>query len=734
VKKKYDSNDEFLFNFAYTLFKRKYLILVIFFTTFFGVILGTYLVGPLWEATAKVQIQANPKTQLSLFGDMTTPAPFDPDINPANNLIQVLTSRSMAEAIVVMYHRDELLRAKMEEPQALRDVINYYLRKVITSPIKFLKLIGILDDEPENYFVDAVEELQEDLMDVELEEETEVLNVSVWGENPEMATQMANTMVARLKEKVLDMTRDPVEDTYVSTLQQFGQVEKELHEAQDALRTFKEKTRVVQMEEEQKALIFRLDEMENELTNLRSGVVETEERVREAANQLEKQAQMVLSEEVIADNPIVLASKAKLSDLEAQVAATLLEKTEFHPDVAGLNAEIAQHRDLLKNELARIIQSETKTVNPVYESLVSQLVNLEVERFALKGREKALSGERERIREELNLFPAKEMGLARLTNLLEIKQNTYSNLKAKLDELAIMKETTMSSLTLNVIDDALVYEDVSPDWPKWVFNIPAGLIGSLLFGIGFAFLVDYWDRSYRTVKDLEEDLELAVVGSLPDFGKKYVVNSNEKPEVKRAFDKLVDALLLNPKDGRQNIYLITSSGPGEGKTTTAINLARALSERGKKALLVDADLRNPMVGKLLNVPDQPGLTDVFVNDLSLAEVVRENGISVLPAGNVSAMPPFDVFNLKKCENFFKEAASLFDIVIIDTPAIKEQKDPLALGTVADHTLLLVQADSTQRRSILMAQRKMAESGLKFRGIILNKQHIPIPPALLDLIR
>ena len=101
--------------------------------------------------------------------------------------------------------------------------------------------------------------------------------------------------------------------------------------------------------------------------------------------------------------------------------------------------------------MERVIQSEINTVNPIYQNLVTQLVTLEIDRLALIGREQVLTEELRRIQDELALFPAKEMGLARLTNLADIKLATYTNLKTKLDELRILKDTATSDLTLNII-------------------------------------------------------------------------------------------------------------------------------------------------------------------------------------------------------------------------------------------------------------------------------------------
>jgi capsular exopolysaccharide synthesis family protein len=740
MAKNLDSNDAFLFNLLYVLFNKKYLIVAVSAITFIGVILGTALVTPMWMATAKVQIQMNPRTQLVLFSDLATPAQMDPKVRPANNLIQLLTSRSMAEEIVRLYHRDELLKQRTEQPEEGRDVVKRFVRKILGSPIAVLRLIGLLEEEsPPDYFADAVEQFQEDLVDIQLEAETDILTVSVWGESPELATKMANAMIRFLKERLIQIGRSPIEETYNFTKQQFNDVERELNQAQDALRKFKEETNIVQMEEEKRTLIQRQRDLEAALAETKSGLVEKDKRLKEASNQLKQQTQMILSSEVIGNNPLVLEAKSNLRDLEIQLASLRLEKTDLHPDVAALNAGIAEYREKLQNEMERIVQSETKTVNPVYEDLVSQLVSLEIDRIALMGREQALGEELLSIRDELALFPAKEMGLAQLSNLADIKQATYNNLKKKLDELKILKESATSNVNFHVIDDALIYDDVCPDWPKWILNILVGFAGAVVLGLAFAFFIEYWDNSYKTVKAIEEDIGLPVLGSLPYFGKQLADMSalDREPEIRAAYNKLVDALLLGDETQKGKIFLMSSAGPGEGRTTTAVNLAMTLSERGKRTLLVDADLRNPKIASLLNLPWEPGLADAFSEDTSLSDMIRDvSGLSVLLAGRATdlSMVPSDILKSNKLQSFLNGMRQTFDTIIIDSPSIKLYRDALLLSPSADGTLFIVEANRTQKRTILMGENKIEGAGGKIRGIILNKQTSPIPAVVLDLIK
>jgi Mrp family chromosome partitioning ATPase len=117
----------------------------------------------------------------------------------------------------------------------------------------------------------------------------------------------------------------------------------------------------------------------------------------------------------------------------------------------------------------------------------------------------------------------------------------------------------------------------------------------------------------------------------------------------------------------------------------------------------------------------------------LNEAIQEvNSLLVIPAGATPQdTPPFEILSSEKLQTFLKNTASQFDLVLIDSAAIKRHRDPLMLSSMVDGTLLVIEANKTQRRSILMAHRKIEEAGGKLKGIILNKQVNPIPAFILE---
>lgn len=653
------SQGDDLYNILYTLFKRKYLAMAIFIATFAGIIFGTYLVTPLWKATAKVRVQYNPKPQLAMVEDLTTPGALVLSVNPANDVIQMLTSRELAEEIAKRFERDKLWQKRVHEPEQTREIIRWHIFDfLVGTPIRFLQYLGVLTQQPHNYIAMAVEELEEDLEDIELEEDTTVVNVAIWGESPEIATDMSNTLVQLLLEKNLGSSRLPMNQIIDSTQREVAQSEIDLENAQEDLRRFKEESGLVSYDEETKILLQRLDRYEE-----------------------------------------------KLIEMKDQLISFRIEKKPDHPDVRILTAAIDEYRNV-------IIPA---------------------------------------IRSKLMALPLKEVELAKLTQDLMIQVNLYGTLRQRLLDLQFLKNSSMGDLELKVIDTARVYSYVKPDWPRWVINIPLGFIGSIATGLVFIFFVEYWNRSFKSVKELEESIPIRVRGAIPKFtfwGKKRLFRSlrisntgsdqshlpiklttQRNLQSLAHYDLAAEAMLIEDGTPADKLFLITSPAQGEGKSITTLILGQKFSTRGKKVLLVEADLRNPSLERMLNVKGNKGLYEYYIGSSGLQEVlVGINGIDIIFAGNPPTrhVDPFEMLASDNIEALLQHARREYDFIFLDSPSIKGFKDALILTTISDAVILVVAANETPRRAILMANQKINAVGGEIKGIILNKQINYVP--------
>jgi len=460
----------------------------IFLVVFFGIIFGTYLVTPIYEATARILIHMNPQQQLILFNDLVTPAPTNISlrINPANNLIEISRSKSIAEKIVKTFGLD-----RPKETQGARESIKNFLSSVLLSPITLMQKLGLLRKKKPDYLSEAVEKFMEDMEDIQLQEDTEIINLVIWAEDPKLASDIANTMAELLVEKLKEMTQTEAGTAYEFTKQQLKIANQSLQEAEEALMSFKNKERIAFLDEEKEIKLNRLNELEAEYH-----VVSVD--LREIQQELLYQEEGSVSDIVIKKNPIIYDLATRVNELESELASVRQKFTEEHPVFISLKAEISENKDKLNKEIK-------STVN------------------ALNARKNALKDEISVLKRELVQIAEKEIELTRLMRNIETNEERFMTLKNKLLELEVQKVTNMSEFDIQIIDAAHIPEGASPDKPIWPLNIAVGLFASIIIGLGFAFFAEYWNDSLKTNKEIEEHLELPVLGSIPDIRKKGTV-------------------------------------------------------------------------------------------------------------------------------------------------------------------------------------------------------------------
>ncbi len=656
---------EYLYNFLYALFKRKYITFAIFFVTFVGMIFGTYLVTSIWKGTTKVRVQYNPKQQLTMFEGITSPGSAVPNINPANDVIQLLMSRDLAEDLALKFERDKLWEKRTLAPESNKEIIRWYIHEyLVGKPVKLLKSLGILKNDPDNYLAMAVSEIQEDLEDVELEEDTTVINVTVWGETPAIATEMSNYLAKIAIEKNLNSSKKAVNEMLTSTREQLVIAEKSLKDAQAGLRKFKEKSGLVVYSEEASILLHRMDAYESELKNM-----------------------------------------------EAQMVALRIDRRVDHPDVRTLEAKINDYK---------------KVILP-------------------------------RLKGELKALPMKEVDSEKLIWDLKVRQDIYTMLKEKILELEALKNSSTAELELTIIDPAKVYSYVKPDWPMWVVNLPLALLGSIFLSIGFVLFSEYWDSSFKSIKELEEDERLHVLGSIPMIGFfkrssifRALLSENPDKSGKgrsssgggsggapfSAYGHLADAILLKNSKPSGNMFLITSPGLGEGKSATSAVLGHMLSKRGKRVLIIEANMRTPSLDRIFGVKAESGLQDYYDGSCDPKSAITSvSGVDVIFSGSSSSgmVEPFEMIASETTKNLMNYARKNYDIVLIDSPCIKRFKEPLVLASYSDGVILVIEANNTPRRSVLMAIEKINGAGGNLKGVVLNKQANYVPEVLQSFL-
>jgi capsular exopolysaccharide synthesis family protein len=258
------------------------------------------------------------------------------------------------------------------------------------------------------------------------------------------------------------------------------------------------------------------------------------------------------------------------------------------------------------------------------------------------------------------------------------------------------------------------------------------MLGGMLFLIPFGLAVG-WELLVRRVSDaerLEQDVQLPVIGEIARLptrrGRSYAFGGGNPLREMDVFEESVDSLrtslVLGESMQDMRVILVTSAVPSEGKTCVSVQLAVSLARAsGKRTLLVDADMRAPDIHHLLDLPLEPGLSDVLTGDCTLEDAVQtdfSDRIHVLTAGQIQTSPHRLVGNgtLKK---MFEEFRDNYDYVVIDSPPVLAVSEALVLARHADASLLCAMRDNSRIDQVRRAYDRLVGSGAKPAGVVLN---------------
>jgi capsular exopolysaccharide synthesis family protein len=322
----------------------------------------------------------------------------------------------------------------------------------------------------------------------------------------------------------------------------------------------------------------------------------------------------------------------------------------------------------------------------------------------------------------------------------EAKQYTAGNLPAELQAEAQRVVSLWASLyekymTLRIAEslEQRGLEIIEPAkeglkvGPRPTRNGVLALFLGLLLGIGLAFLVDYLDDTLKTREEFEKYFQAPIVGEIPQVpeeeyrGYDIIYFDDPRHPAAEGYRTLRTNLEFLNMEGKTKVILVTSAGPGEGKSTVMVNLGAALSEMGKKVLLVEADLRKPILNRFFGLSEGDGLSSVLTGGHKLEEAVHKTShpnLEVLPAG-VKPPNPAEMVASGAMRRLLEEAREKADYVLVDSPPLLATSDSMALAPLVDGVLLVASYGLADREGARRTVDIMGKMEARVLGVVIN---------------
>lgn len=558
---------------------------------------------------------------------------------------------------------------------------------------------------------------------------TNLVELSFVSSNPKTAADVANALAESYIDWNLEAKFKVLGQANKFLATQAEQLKSEIDQLEKELQAYGRQKDIVSMDPNANVTMQNLESLNAEYSAAVADRVAKEAKYYEIQNARPDAIADTLS------NGLVANLRGEQAKLERDYAEKLnLYKPEW-PPMQQLKAQIDKGRQHL---------------NQVIEETVSKArENARNEYFTARRREESLKNV---------MAGQKSAAMTQNTNAVE-----YNNLKVEIDTKkslldAVLKrqaETEISSRlrgermsNIRVVDRAIV--PVARFRPSYRRNAMLGLFLGLALGVGLAFFLEYLDRSLRNAQQVEQYLHLPTLGIIPavgslaaGYGYGYKLIGKKKKETPPATDASIEliphkhprstvaeayrafraALLLSRAGGVKTIS-VTSSLPGEGKTSTAANLAVVLGQIGKRVLVIDADLHKPRMHQVFGVSNRVGLVSVLAQNVDPQMAIQNTSIPnvwLMPTGP-STPNPSGLLSSQPMVDFLNDAKVNFDYVVVDTPPVGPVADAIVVGHATDGVILCTQAGRTPRELVRRVKDKLQLSGVRVLGILINNLH------------
>ncbi len=567
---------------------------------------------------------------------------------------------------------------------------------------------------PDTRFQTAVNAIRRAVV-ISQEPGTSVFSVGFDDANPKLAAAKANALVEAYLEEVLESRLETKQRDMRLLAGQLPELEAKVKRAEQALRDFQKSQELLLVEGADQLYSSNLAAATTRLMELRQREAALAPLYHRVMASLDRPDDLMRLPALL-DKPAVSQAQSQWQQSRDKIIELARTYGPKHPKMIQAKAAEKAARDEFEHQL----RAAAEAVIGEYRQLEGEIAHTRAEVA--------------RSQNQLKEKNERDFELAALKRDYEFSQQVYADFLKKFKQTDAISDEGMQAINARVLD----YADVpaSPYKPNRRAMVLGGLAAGLLLGLALAFLLEYMDNTFRTTEEVERKLKLPVIGTLPELSEQDLAETpavlafsrHGRSVFAEAVRTLRTGVLLSHPDADKLCILVTSSVPGEGKTTTAANLATALSHLGP-TVLVETDLRRPAVSRSFaeggrrNTPnEESGLTTCILGQKKLADCLwRVSGekLYVLPSGPVPANP-LEILSSQKFSTLLEGLKERFQYVVLDCSPVLAVSDALVLGRQVDGALFVLRAESVPCQMALSAVSRLRRAGVSIMGVSINR--------------
>ena len=661
----------------------------------------TALQTPIYKSEGQLLIsKTNDASALTGLADQLTLDPLSSQSNPLETEIQVLLSIPIVTKVI------ESLDLKNPDEEIL--TVNEFREKLQASSVRG----------------------------------TDVLGVSYQDKDPTLAADVVNAVMQFYLKNDIEVNRSQTRAARQFISQQIPRSERQLSQAEASLRQFKERFGVVELAGEAQESVRRLADLKASIVDTESKLLAAQERSKTLQSNLGGlQPNQAIAIGKVSESRSIQTTLLESKAIEDQLAVARSEYQPEHPAIADLERKL----QAINTNLDDRIQETAGDVNIVNTGnielgqiigleLMTELVKSDVETKSIQEQLSSLQAEYQQSLGRTNKLPALEQKHSELIRDLEVARQSYNTLLESYQKAQLAENQNLGNA--RVINQAQITD--KPIAPRKMLNMLMGGVLGILGGAGLALLLDARDVRVRTVQDIRDILPYTLLGTIPIFskakkdlgsqlegtGSHLHVRDQPQSMISETYRMINTNLRFSRSDGLK-VIVVSSSIPGEGKSTTIANLALGIAELGSKVLLIDGDLRRPSQHQIWEIPNRLGFSNLLVENTpvdNLPLIEEQPNFHLLPAGAIPPNPT-TLIDSQTCRNFIEQLRDRYDYVFIDAPPLTVASDAILLGQLSDGLIFISRPEIANKPAINAAFNILTQARQTVLGLIINGVNI-----------
>lgn len=608
---------------------------------------------------------------------------------------RVIRSRAVAERVVEALQLGENLEFLGIDPDSDPEVLRQALERA--DPVERLINMTSVNPVPESQLVE----------------------IQVENTNPELAALLAQTIADVYVER--NMQRQ-LRGTYEAFewLENERETSREaVDDAEAALLSFRQDHDIntASLEDRQDQLTDHLRSVNDLLTEAQAEVSATRTEVRRIRRARDDSATLdAIAVPAVIENPLIQQLKQQREQLSQEADRLSAEYGTRHPELRGVSDALAQVEAAIDRE-----------INVILDSFEERLARAEA-------RESELATERDNIRAEMTGLSQAEPVYNQLERDITIAADIMAMLARRYKETDLYRRQQDVN-NIEVLDAAVVPDH--PVRPRRRLIVAVAMVLGTVLGVGLAFLVELLDNTVRTQEDVERNLGFTFLGVVPSIksgGRERAgraeeeeakpdlyIHENPKSTVAECCRSIRTNLHFMSPDRPLRRLLVTSAGPREGKTSTAINLATVMAQSNQRVLLVDTDMRRPRLHRAFGFGNEIGLTNLMLGEVDYEEAIRPTEVPRLDVLSCGPIPPnpTELMHTERFRTIVEALSERYDRVIFDSPPVIAVADAMILANMADGVLFVIKTGQTSREVVRRAKSLLEGINAPLLGAVLN---------------